>query len=460
LLAESTDGLNWNKSNIVLADRSSVADGLVLPSGRILVYYVTGCIEVGGEEQMANHIKVAISDNNGISWTYKNVEFENIPSGGTLPVDPNVVLLENNDIFMLATIDPDQSGTQKPCSYSAISTDGGFTFTLSDSPVYSVTDTDVLDPENYRFADGNWRLWAGGIPGQNMTGFSDNEALSFEDEGLFCSATNTDNPLECYVAADVMLFDESTFKMYAFGTSPNGQIIRSLTSANGDAWTLDPDIVLSVESEGGVEESDVWAPTVVRTINNNYLMVYETRIPSSASTTFSYIQTLQNDTTIVVGDSIEFIARSYFDDNSIREITYFCQWNSTSSDVALINEFGQLTAINQGQTYVYIEYEENFSDSVLITVNNGTNFPIAKTDDFGVSIYPNPTSDIFYIVPKKDNNRISFEITNYFGQTILSGIISTQTEINIEQFNPGLYYIRVVDEQKYSFMKIIKYNSK
>ncbi len=39
LLATSSDSLTWTRSNTVLADRSSVADGLVLSSGRILMYY-------------------------------------------------------------------------------------------------------------------------------------------------------------------------------------------------------------------------------------------------------------------------------------------------------------------------------------------------------------------------------------------------------------------------------------
>jgi hypothetical protein len=98
--------------------------------------------------------------------------------GGTLPVDPNVVLLDNGNINMLVTIDPDQTGSQKPCSYSALSTDGGFTFTLGNTPVYSLSGIDVLDPENFRFDSGNWKLWAGGIPGKNMYGLSTNETTN------------------------------------------------------------------------------------------------------------------------------------------------------------------------------------------------------------------------------------------------------------------------------------------
>lgn len=279
LIAKSNDGMNWTRTNFVLSDRSSVADGLVLPSGRLLVYFVAGCIKVNGNEQPANHIKVAVSDDSGLSWSYKNVQFNNLPSGGTLPVDPNVVLLENGNINMLVTIDPDQNGSQKPCTYSAISTDGGFTFTLSNKSVFSVSDTDILDPENFRFGDGNWKLWTGGIPGKNILGISTDEASSFSNQGLFCSATNIDNTSECYVTADVIRYDETSYKMYAFGTSPNGQVIRSLSSINGDTWTLDPLINLSVESSSGVEDMDVWAPSVLKLNDSLFIMIYETRIP-------------------------------------------------------------------------------------------------------------------------------------------------------------------------------------
>lgn len=320
LMATSKDGMTWTRTNFVLADRSSVADGLVLPSGRLLVYFVAGCIEVGGSPQPSNHIKVAVSDDNGKSWTYKNVQFNNLPSGGTLPVDPNVVLLENGRINMLVTIDPDQNGTMKPCTYSAISTDGGFSFTLSNSAVFSVSGTDILDPENFRFATGNWKLWAGGIPGKNIMGLSTDEAVSFNNQGQFCSASNTHNPSECYVVADIIQFNASAYKMYAFGTSPNGQIIRSLSSTDGDKWTLDPIINLSVQPSSGVEDLDVWAPTVLKLNDTSFIMIYETKIPSSASKNFNSINILQNDTTLIPGDNLRFIAHTYFSDNSIGDI--------------------------------------------------------------------------------------------------------------------------------------------
>jgi len=456
LVAKSNDGMNWTRTNLVLSDRSSVADGLVLPSGRMLVYYVAGCIEVGGNEQPANHIKVAISDDFGKSWTYKNVQFNNLPSGGTLPVDPNVVLLSNGNINMLVTIDPDQTGSQKPCTYSALSIDGGFTFTLSNTSVYSVSGTDVLDPENFRFGSGNWKLWAGGIPGKNMFGLSTNEAISFIDQGEFCSDTNVNNPSECYVTADVIQYDASTYKMYAFGTSPSGQVIRSLSSTDGDTWTLDPTVNLIVQPSTGVEELDVWAPTVLKLNDTSFIMVYETRIPSSASTTCTSFNILQGDTTILVGDTLNLIGRTYFSDNSIRDITFFGTWHSTNPIIASIDNYGKLTALSQGITYIYKTYDGVNSDSILITVSTLTQINNVKNNKSKPIIYPNPVSNELIIEIDGNHEKVNFEILNAIGQVVFKGNLVEKTIVQTSNFATGVYLIKLENGKTFEFKKIIK----
>jgi hypothetical protein len=428
----------------------------VLPSGRLLVYYVAGCIKVSGSEQPANHIKVAVSDDSGISWTYKNVQFNNLPFGGTLPVDPNVVLLDNGNINMLVTIDPDQTGSQKPCSYSALSTDGGFTFTLGNTSVYSVSGTDVLDPENFRFGSGNWKLWAGGIPGKNMYGLSTNEATSFTDQGQFCSATNIDNSLECYITADVIKYDDSTYKMYAFGTSPNGQLIRSLSSTDGDTWTLDTIVNLTVQSSSGVENLDVWAPTVLKLSDTSFIMVYETRIPSFASTNFISIDILQGDTSISVGDTLTLIARTYFSDNSIRDITFFGTWHSTNPTIATIDNYGKLTALSNGITYIYKTYDGVNSDSVLITVNISTQINNLVNNLSNSLIYPNPVSNELVIEIKGNSEKMKFEVLNTIGQVVFKGNLVEKTTVQTNNFAPGVYLIKLENGSTYEFKKLIK----
>jgi len=452
LLATSSDGINWTRTNRVLSDRSSVADAIVLPSGRILVYYVAGCAQLSGSSQTINTIKVAVSDDNGLSWSYRDVLFNNVPTGGTLPVDPNVVLLENGDINMLVTIDPDQTGSQSPCSYSALSVDGGFTYNMNTTAVYTISGTNILDPENFRFGDNNWKLWAGGVQGRNLLGISTDEGASFTNQGEYCTSTNTDVSSECYVTADVVKYDSATYKMYAFGTSSNGQIIRSLTSTDGIDWTLDDQICLTVNSSTGVESYDVWAPTVVKLNDGSFLMVYETKIPAEASTESTSLKLINQDTTLYVGDTLQLYAYSYFPDQSIRDNTFFGSWVSTQPDIASISFDGKLTALLEGDCSIYQTDDSLCSDSIVVTI---VKHPVAIEDCVsGTSCLSNNLiSKGFTIYPDGVSHVI---IYNSNGQVCLNQQMADNTFINSSDWSSGIYFLKMISEKKTIRQKLVK----
>lgn len=447
LLATSADGTHWTRTGMVLADRASVADALVLQNGRILIYYVAGCIQVNGNELASNHIKLAISDDKGISWYYKNVVFNNLPPQGTLPVDPNVVLLDNGNINMLVTIDPDQTGNMKPCTYSALSTDGGFTFSLSNNAVFSIQNTDILDPENFRFGNQDWKLWTGGIPGQNILGVSVNEAISFSDQGTFCAAVNTDIPNECYITADVIKFDSNSYKMYAFGVSPTGKLIKSLSSPDGNTWTLDTNINLSVLNTSGYEYLDVWAPAVAKINTDTFLMIYETNIPSIFSTSFNEIKILENDTALNINDNLKIHARTFYSDFTIRDVTFFGSWNSTQPTVANIDNWGNISAISPGTTYIYKTYNNINSDSLLISVLPSTP---TKLISKSFSIYPIPADKYLIIHSEYLNEQFSINIYDMLGHLIIqSHSYLPKTVLNIDSLIEGLYIIQIFNNNYY-----------
>lgn len=56
---------------------------------------------------------VTVSDDNGETWKYKFLTFNGLPSGATLPVDPNVVLKSDGDLRMFSTVDTDGPRLQR-----------------------------------------------------------------------------------------------------------------------------------------------------------------------------------------------------------------------------------------------------------------------------------------------------------------------------------------------------------
>lgn len=295
------------------------------------------------------------------------------------------------------------------------------------------------------------------FPEKNILGESTDEAASFSNEGEFCSATNVDNSSECYVTADVIKYNASTYKMYAFGTSSSGQVIRSLSSTDGDTWTLDPTINLTVQSSSGVEDLDVWAPTVLELNDTSFLMVYETRIPSTASTYFSAIDVLQEDTAISIGSSLNLTARTNFADNSIRDVTFFGTWTSTNPTIASTNNYGKVTGLSKGMTYVYKTYDGVNSDSVLITVNAATTeIKDINNSLSGASIYQHPASNELILSLVNNREKVNFEIFNLSGKLVFKGSMTEKAVVQTNRFSPGVYVVKLENGKTFEFKKIIK----
>jgi uncharacterized protein YjdB len=428
LLANSTDGISWSRTNIVLGDRSSVADGLVLPSGRILIYYVAGAKIISGTEQNANDIVVAVSDNSGSAWIYKDVIFNNIPTGATKPVDPNVVLLDDGSLRMFVTIDPDQSGSEKPQTYSAISTDGGFTYTI-EGKRFSVPNTEILDPENFRFSDTDWRLWSGGIPGKNIYALSTDGGDDFVSQGEFCLGKSDDNS-NCHIVADVIQADSADYRIYAFG--PMGTSLKEgicyYFSEDGSAWELNPNSKFEIDNANGIESERIWAPAVLKLADDRYILIYETQIPSNYSTTIDTVTisraSLDN---LQIGDEIQFTALVRYTDGTIRDYSSFATWTSSNPEVAAISATGILTACGAGITNITATYDDNTSNSILITVNPESNVSIEHLPSaFRLRPnFPNPFNSstmIVYELPLK--SAVTLQVLNLRGnliQTLVSG---------------------------------------
>jgi surface protein len=101
----------------------------------------------------------------------------------------------------------------------------------------------------------------------------------------------------------------------------------------------------------------------------------------------------------------------------------------------------------------------NFSsNSPLIEINKpvwGT-CPTASIDDqnqLNISIYPNPTNDKLFIQGLYSSSRVS--IYNVLGKLVLSQTISK--EIDVKQLSKGIYILKIIDEQKETTRKFIKY---
>ena len=268
-MAYSTNGLDFqrpaNSNDGILVDRAGVPDAVLLPNGRILVYFVDGCRP---PEETGSTTAVAVSDKQGTpgSWVFKNVRFTNIPSGyGPYPYDPNVVLLPDGTLRIFATDPrPAADGSMKQGAYSFHSTDGGFTYSFE-----GLRYDDIVDPENYRFSDSNWQIFTGGPNGHALSTDGGN---TFNTVGWFQSP-------EYQGVVHEIAATEKPGEYRAYVSTQTG--IKSFYSASAPwtSWTEEPGYRLQVDSTTGLESCEFSFPTVLKLGPGNYLMVYLTVFP-------------------------------------------------------------------------------------------------------------------------------------------------------------------------------------
>ena len=97
LLATSTDGDAFLPTGEILTDQGNVPDAVIDERGTVYVYYIGQGIEEGKETTA-----VAISKDDGATWTYRLLAFQDWPSDRD-PSDPDVVLLEDGTFRMFYT---------------------------------------------------------------------------------------------------------------------------------------------------------------------------------------------------------------------------------------------------------------------------------------------------------------------------------------------------------------------
>ncbi len=275
LLAYSPNGFDFHRPadplDGLLVDRAGVTDGVVLPNGRILIYFVDGCRPYDGTQPGRSAVSVAVSDGHGVpgSWIFKNVQFIGVPPEerfGYSIVDPNVVLLPDGSLRIFATMfRPGENGTALNGAYSFHSGDGGFTYSFE-----GLRYDDILDPENYRFTDTNWQIFTGGPKGLAMSTDGGNTFLTL---GAF--------PLSKGAVHEIAVTDKPG-EYRAYLTGPEGIQSFLSTSAPWTTWTEEPGFRLQVDSSTGLESCELAFPTVLRLGPSNYLMVYLASIPGCA----------------------------------------------------------------------------------------------------------------------------------------------------------------------------------
>lgn len=134
------------------------------------------------------------------------------------------------------------------------------------------------------------------------------------------------------------------------------------------------------------------------------------------------------------------------------------QWIDCNDNNAVItDETNQTFTATENGSYAVIVSKNGCSDtSACLTINNVgfTN----SNEIIGVNIFPNPTKDEVTIrIENIQNGHYSFELMDASGRIISSQLISeNSTNLNLSNYQAGVYVIRIMNGNMQSVQRIIK----
>lgn len=256
VLATSTDGKTFTSTGTVIGDQFDVPDLLTLPDGDVALYAIAW---TAGSR--ANQLVVALSDDQGDSWTYKYVVINglSVPGRGPSPADPDVVLLSDGTVRLYFTFDAK--------THYAESQDG-ITFTYK-GVAFSGDGKPVLDPSVIQIGN-TWHLYAGG-PGKNWHATSTDGKSFTGSANLMVTASDGK---EVMISNALALEGGTRF----WGFSNQGEDIYSFTTTDGSTFAAEG-VALSFTGSAKGEDLHVKDSSVIRLPDGTYLMAYVTHIP-------------------------------------------------------------------------------------------------------------------------------------------------------------------------------------
>lgn len=251
MTAISYDGLTYTQNDRWVCDQCNVPDA-VIKDGTIYLYY-TGWI-VGDR---INTSAVAISTDEGASWTYKYLE---LSDAGPIDrvVDPDVVLLEDGTFRIFFT-----AGNPQGIHYAE--SQDGISYVYK-GVVFAQTDDIAIDSTTFK-VDDTWHMYALSDAGvERMWYLTSTDGVTFTVYGL----TSFPNDGILSMPSNGIWIDD---RYYLFTFGPDGTI-GSMWSKNGSDWYPSRKTHLAPTED----ELYVKDPAVVPLGNGQTLMFYVTNI--------------------------------------------------------------------------------------------------------------------------------------------------------------------------------------
>ncbi len=237
-----------------------------------------------------------------------------------------------------------------------------------------------------------------------------------------------------HISSNSAVCEGDTLKLSAQLSIPNAQF--SWTGPNGFSSNL---------------QNPVIPNTTINNSGNYYLSVFD-------GTTWSYpkgLIVLVNQTPVAdfTYSSVSYLVVNF--NNTTTDASHF-YWNFGDNTGSLIPNPTQ-TYAQYGTYLVTLDaYNDNCWDFTTKTIAvSGAG--ISEVDNNTLSIYPNPSSDIYYIKNSQNLQISKYSLFSSQGKLLLEVKPNDElTKIDLSNFNTGIYFIQLFTKNHSHYFKIIK----
>jgi len=128
-----------------------------------------------------------------------------------------------------------------------------------------------------------------------------------------------------------------------------------------------------------------------------------------------------------------------------------------ASDITTYDYFGCSVSISGNYIVVGAKgNDDNGSSSGSAYLYSNESASIIENTDNTFSVYPNPFSEMLIIETEGNKQSLYFEIYNSINQLVTSGNTADKTIFQTKNLCPGIYFIKVKNENGYISKKIVK----
>lgn len=261
MTATSSDGIHFTPTGNILSDRANVPDLHVADDGSIWMYYIGQDIETGKEESTV----LATSSDNGKTWAYHYLTFNNFPNDRD-PSDPDVVRLADGTYRMFFTM----SFTAEKLGIGYADSTDGLSFSYKGESFEGPLD--AVDSNTVYF-DGVWHMFVGQEQNPGQVHATSTDGITF----TIAADRSPVFPGKNYYSSDELV-ENNALRLYAF--SGDEKNARSFTTTDGITWTPD-DIALTADDATTMGTEFLQDVSVVKLPDGTYFMAYVTELPTA-----------------------------------------------------------------------------------------------------------------------------------------------------------------------------------